>query len=181
MSSIFFKNLIIRIINATFLNILNTNGGTWMKVHLWIGGLLFPLTFLLLITFPRNLAQIFRRGRSTYVRSIFFHSFYTFEVMAYFVAEESFLNKHLASLLNVTPRIWLFQPSFLWSAFNHKCLGGYQISAFYIMNYGNHLTKRTLYLYRDTLSILTDFFINRIFFIYLYCFMGFQLFYSSNL
>ena len=51
-----------------------------------------------LVTFPRNLAKIFRRDRSTYVTNIFFHSFYIFEVMTYFVAEVSFLNKYLATL-----------------------------------------------------------------------------------
>ena len=58
----------------------------------------FPLTYFSLVTFPRNLAQIFGSDRSTYLRNIFFHSFYTFEVMTHFVAEESFLNKYLATL-----------------------------------------------------------------------------------
>ena len=59
---------------------------------------LFPRTWLFLVTFSRNLAQIFRRDRSTYVLNIFFHSFYTFEVMTHFAAEESFLNKYLGTL-----------------------------------------------------------------------------------
>ena len=54
----------------------------------------FPLTCFSLVTFPRNLAQIFRSDRSTYVRNILIHSFSTFEVMTHFVAEESFLNKY---------------------------------------------------------------------------------------
>ena len=55
----------------------------------------FHLTCFSLVTFPRNLAQIFRSGRSTYARNIFFHSFYNFEVMTHLVADESFLNKYL--------------------------------------------------------------------------------------
>ena len=51
-----------------------------------------------LVTFPRNLVQIFRSDRSTYSWTIFFHSFYTFEIMTHFVADESFLNKYLATL-----------------------------------------------------------------------------------
>ena len=55
----------------------------------------FTLTCFSLVTFPRNLAQIFRSARSTYVRNVFFHSFYTFDVITHFIPEESFLNKHL--------------------------------------------------------------------------------------
>ena len=55
-------------------------------------------SFVSLVTFPRNLAEIFRSDRSTYVRNIFFHSFYTFEVIAHFVAEESFPIKYLTTL-----------------------------------------------------------------------------------
>ena len=59
---------------------------------------LFPLTCFSLVTFPRNLVQIFRSDWSTHVRNIFFHSFYTFEIMTHFaVEEEGFLNKHLAT------------------------------------------------------------------------------------
>ena len=58
----------------------------------------FPLTCFSLVTFPRNLAQIFRSDRSTYVRNILIHSFSTFEVMTHFVAEESFLNKYLTTI-----------------------------------------------------------------------------------
>ena len=57
-----------------------------------------PLTCFSLVTFPRNLLQIFRSDRSTYARDIFFHSFCTFQVMTHFVAEESFLNKYLTTL-----------------------------------------------------------------------------------
>ena len=57
----------------------------------------FPLTCFSLVTFPSNLAQIFRSDRSKYVRNIFFRSFYTFEVTTNFVAEESFLNKYLTT------------------------------------------------------------------------------------
>ena len=58
----------------------------------------FPLTCFSLVTFPRNLAQIFRGDRSTYVRNFFCHNFYTFEVMTHFVAEERFLKKYLTNL-----------------------------------------------------------------------------------
>ena len=49
---------------------------------------LFPLTCLSLVTFSRNLSQIFRRDRSTYVPNIL-PKFYTLEVMTHFLAEES--------------------------------------------------------------------------------------------
>ena len=49
----------------------------------------FPLTCLSLATFSRNLSQIFRRDRSTYVPNIFFQNFYTLEVMTHFLAEKS--------------------------------------------------------------------------------------------
>ena len=58
----------------------------------------FPLACFFLVTFPRNLAQIFRSDKSTCLWNIFFHSFYTFEVMTHFVVEESFLNNYLATL-----------------------------------------------------------------------------------
>ena len=61
-------------------------------------GFFIPLTCFSLVTFPRNLPQIFRSDRSTYARDIFFHSFCTFQVMTHFVAEESFLNKYLTTL-----------------------------------------------------------------------------------
>ena len=57
-----------------------------------------PLTGFYLITFPRNLALIFRSDRSTCLRNIFFHSFHTFEVMTDLVVEERFLNNYLATL-----------------------------------------------------------------------------------
>ena len=59
---------------------------------------LFHLTCFCLVTFPRSLVQTFRSDRSTYLKNIFFHSFYTFEVMTHFVAEKTFLNKYLATL-----------------------------------------------------------------------------------
>ena len=58
----------------------------------------FPLTCFSLVTFPTNLAQILGSDRSTYLRNIFFHNFYTFEVMIHFVAEESFHNNYLTTL-----------------------------------------------------------------------------------
>ena len=64
----------------------------------------FPLNCFSLVTLPKKLAQIFRSDRYTYVRNIFFHSFYTFEVMTHFVAEEKFLNKYLATLLEYNSR-----------------------------------------------------------------------------
>ena len=58
----------------------------------------FLLTCFSLVTFPRNLAQIFISDRFKYVRNIFFLSFYTFAVMTHFVEKESFLNKYLTTL-----------------------------------------------------------------------------------
>ena len=90
---------------ALILCIINDiNSGTWMKSHRMKSSsfidrcFLFHLTCFCLVTFPRSLVQTFRSDRSTYWKNIFFHSFYTFEVMTHFVAEESFLNKHLATL-----------------------------------------------------------------------------------
>ena len=142
----------------------------------------FPLTCFSLVTFPRNSAQIFRSDRSTYIQNIFFHSFYTVEVMTHFLAKESFLNKYLATLFryNSWDLIWILKPSFLQSAFNHNFYGGYQISTFYLMNYGNHFTKKQskknacktkrtnrLIWTLSRMSVLTDFFINTIFFVYI--------------
>ena len=56
----------------------------------------FPPACFSLVTFPRNLAQIFRRDRPTYVHLLF--GFYAFEVTTYFVVEKIFLNKYLATL-----------------------------------------------------------------------------------
>ena len=67
-----------------------------MKVYLKIGVFLSPNFSL--VTSPRNLTQVFKSYRSTYLRNILFHSFYTFEVVTHFVAQESFLNKYLATL-----------------------------------------------------------------------------------
>ena len=82
----------------------------------------FPLTCFSLVTFPRNLAQIFRSDRSTYVRNIFFHSFYAFDVFTHFVAEEKKASLISIWLLffNITPVIWILYPSFLKRTFNHK-------------------------------------------------------------
>ena len=63
----------------------------------------FPPTWFPLVTFPKNLAQIFLSDRSTYVPNIFLHSFYTYEVMTHFVAEESFLNKYLTVPFEYNP------------------------------------------------------------------------------
>ena len=64
----------------------------------------FSLPCFYFVTFPRNLVQIFRRNRSRYVRDIFFHSFYTFEVMTQFIAEVSLISIWLF-FLNITPGI----------------------------------------------------------------------------
>ena len=48
--------------------------------------------------FSKKFSANFRSDRSTYVRNIFFHSFYIFEVMTHFAAEESFVNKYLTTL-----------------------------------------------------------------------------------
>ena len=93
-----FFSLIIRIINDNLLRNIYINGGTWIKVFFVDRCFIFPLTCFSLVTFPGNLAQIFRGNTSTYLRNIFFHSFYTFEVVTHFVAEESLLNKYLTSL-----------------------------------------------------------------------------------
>ena len=84
--------LIICTISDDVLRNINKNGGTWMKVDRCF---FFPLTCFSLVTFPRNLAQIFRSDRCTYIRNIFFIAFI---LMTYFVAEEGFLNKYLATV-----------------------------------------------------------------------------------
>ena len=61
---------------------------------------------LLVCYFPRNLAQILKRNRSTYVWKIVFHSFYTFKVITHFVEAEGFLDKHSATFLNITSGIF---------------------------------------------------------------------------
>ena len=71
-----------------------------------LGSLFFRLTYLFL------LVQLSRRDRSTYERNIFFHTICTFAVMTHYVTEESFFKKNSAILLNITPGIWILQPSF---------------------------------------------------------------------
>ena len=61
-----------------------------MKVCLQISGLLFPLSSLFLVTFPRNMAQVARKHKSTFVWKLFYGSLCIFEVMTYFVAEKEF-------------------------------------------------------------------------------------------
>ena len=64
----------IGMINALFSQIFKVNGFTFS-----------------LVTFPKNLARIFRSDRCTYVRNIFILSFYIFEVMTHFEVKESLL------------------------------------------------------------------------------------------
>ena len=81
----------------------------------------FSLICFSLVSFQRNLAQIVKRGRSTYVQNILSHSFNAFEVMTHFVAEERFLNKSLATLFEYNScdlNIEAF--FFLQSVFNYK-------------------------------------------------------------
>ena len=72
----------------------------------WNFGLLLPLSFLFLITFPRNMAQVIRRYTSTSVRKIFFDSFCDFWVMTHFLAEKVF--QPCIQSLNITSEIWMF-------------------------------------------------------------------------
>ena len=43
-----------------------------------------------------------------------FHSFYTFELMIHFLAEEDFLNMHSDTLLNITFGVWIVMNIFHW-------------------------------------------------------------------
>ena len=101
----------------------------------------FLLTCFSLVTFPKNLAQIFRSDRSTYVRNIFFHSFYTFEVLTHSVVEEKSLHKYLATLFEYKSWDLNIVAFFLCRALLTKN-SRYQVSTFYIMNYGNPFTKK---------------------------------------
>ena len=66
----------------------------------------FPLTCFSLVTFPKNLGKIFKSDWSTsYAQNIFFHSFYTFEVMTHFVPEEASLISIWLLFFNITPEI----------------------------------------------------------------------------
>ena len=57
---------------------LNVDYRTSVKVHLYIGCLFLPLTSLFLVTFPRTLAQVFRRYRSTSLQKASLHNFLFF-------------------------------------------------------------------------------------------------------
>ena len=95
MSHIFICPLTIQficIINNNMLRNLNVNGRGWMKICLEIYGLLLLLSYLFLVTFPRNTAQIVRRYRSTSVWKILFDYFCIFGVMTNFVVEKEFLD-----------------------------------------------------------------------------------------
>ena len=84
---------------------LEWRGIEWKFIDSFIDRCFFlPLTYFSRVIFPRNLAQTFRSDRSTYLKNIFFYSFYTFEVMTHFVAEESFLDKYLNTLFGCNSR-----------------------------------------------------------------------------
>ena len=80
-----------RIINDSVLRNLNT-----------IGGLLLPLSFLFLVTFPGNMAQIANRHK-LHLSEIFFCSFCIFGVMTNFILENFILDS--VTLLSITPHI----------------------------------------------------------------------------
>ena len=100
-----FFALIICIFNDNMLRIFKYK---WKKLN---GSLVIDkLSFLspnLLVScyFSKKFSSDSQKWRSTYLWNTFFHSFYTFEVLTHSVAEESFLNKHSAALLNITSLI----------------------------------------------------------------------------
>ena len=103
----------------------------------------FPLTYFSLVTFPRILPQIFRSDRVTYAQVICLHSFYTFQVMTHFVAEESFLNKYLTTLceyISLDLNIVAFFFCRVLLTINSK--RDIKFQTFYITNYGNCFTKK---------------------------------------
>ena len=53
-----------------------------------------------------NFVHKFRRDWSTCAWEKI-HSFYAFELMIQFLAEEGFLNMHSDILMNLTPRVWI--------------------------------------------------------------------------
>ena len=75
---------------------LNMNCKTSMKVYLHKGWLFLSLILLILVTFPRNLAQIY-----FYICMEFFlHSFCVFEVMTLYSRKGIFWYMHSAIFLN---------------------------------------------------------------------------------
>ena len=60
---------------------LSINEGTWTNVYLQICGIFLPSTFLFWVTLPKNLAQVFRTHRSTFLQRNIFYSFCIFGVM----------------------------------------------------------------------------------------------------
>ena len=77
-------------LTTTFFEPLSINGRNSMKVHLYIVGFSLPLTIQFLVTFPRNLAQTFRRYRFTSIRKIFLPSFCILQIMTHFVVKKEF-------------------------------------------------------------------------------------------
>ena len=94
--------MLIKVVHVSFFSliicIINNNVYTSKRKGKFIGRCFFSLTCFSLVNFPKCLAQIFRSDWSSYVRNIFFHSFYIFEVLTHILAEEIFLNKFLATL-----------------------------------------------------------------------------------
>ena len=64
------------------------------------------MVFSCALFFPRNLVQNSEQI-DLHVHGEKFNSLYAFELMIHFLAEESFLNMHSDSLLNVTRGVWI--------------------------------------------------------------------------
>ena len=71
------------------------------QLYLQIHGL------LLLIIFRRKFGAQIQKILIYMCMGKKFHSFYAFELIIHFLAEEDFLNMHSDILLNVTPGIWI--------------------------------------------------------------------------
>ena len=89
-------NQLIPIINSNMQNL-----DERVFIDMWSS---FALIFLVFVTFPRNMAQIVKRYKSTFAWKIFFVIAFVFSELWHIVVEWL----HPVTLLNITPDIWMF-------------------------------------------------------------------------
>ena len=80
---------------------MNVNNWTWRNAQLQIYGLLLP------VVFPKKFGAQIQKRLIYMCTGKKFRSFYAFEWIIHYLAEEDFLNMHSDILLNLTPEVWI--------------------------------------------------------------------------
>ena len=96
--------LVLSLINCiinSITNYINVNNWTWRNAQLQIYGLLLP------VVFPKKFGAQIQKRLIYMCMGKNFHSFYAFEWIIHYLAEEDFLNMHSDFLFNVTPEVWI--------------------------------------------------------------------------